>query len=92
VRDIAELILQQTGSRSKIERRPLPQDDPKRRQPVIARAIELLGWRPSVTLDKGLRATIDYFSLKIFTRQYLAVAATSPVRLHGNGRALRKRR
>jgi len=92
VRDIAELVLQQTGSGSRIEQRPLPQDDPKRRQPVIARAIELLGWRPSVTLEKGLRATIDYFSLKIFTRQYIAVAATSPVRLHGNGRALRKRR
>jgi hypothetical protein len=44
----------------------LPQDDPKRRQPVIDRAFDLLGWRPSVALDKGLQRTIDYFALKLF--------------------------
>jgi UDP-glucuronate decarboxylase len=98
VREIAHLILRQTGSRSRIERRPLPQDDPKRRQPVIKRAMDLLGWRPSVPLEKGLRATIDYFALKIFTPECIPApapapvraAAPSPVRLHGNGRALRK--
>jgi len=67
VRDIARLVLQQTGSRSPIELRPLPEDDPKRRQPVITRALNLLGWQPRVSLEQGLRATIDYFSLKIFT-------------------------
>jgi UDP-glucuronate decarboxylase len=67
VREIARLVLQQTGSRSPIELRPLPEDDPKRRQPVISRALTLLGWQPRVSLEQGLRATVDYFSLKIFT-------------------------
>jgi UDP-glucuronate decarboxylase len=65
VNDIALMVLDQTRSRSRIERRPLPQDDPKRRQPVIDRARSLLGWNPSVPLEEGLRATIDYFTLKM---------------------------
>jgi UDP-glucuronate decarboxylase len=92
VNDIAQLILRQTGSRSTIEMRPLPQDDPKRRQPVITRAMDLLGWKPSITLERGLRATIDYFSLKIFAPKYAAVAVTSPVRIHADGRSARRRR
>jgi UDP-glucuronate decarboxylase len=67
VTEIARLILEQTGSKSRIEHRPLPVDDPKRRQPVIAQARNVLGWAPRVPLDAGLRATIDYFSLKVFT-------------------------
>jgi UDP-glucuronate decarboxylase len=70
---IARLILQQTGSRSQIEYRALPQDDPKRRQPVIEQARDLLGWSPRIALEDGLRATIDYFSLRLF-------AAPSPTR------------
>jgi UDP-glucuronate decarboxylase len=66
ISEIARLVLARTGSRSRIEHRPLPQDDPQRRKPVIARALDLLGWRPRVPLDDGLRATIDYFSLKLF--------------------------
>jgi UDP-glucuronate decarboxylase len=65
VNDIARMVLDQTQSRSCIQRRPLPQDDPKRRRPVIDRAHSLLGWRPHVPLEDGLRATIDYFTLKI---------------------------
>jgi UDP-glucuronate decarboxylase len=68
VKDIAALIIAQTGSRSKLVYRPLPQDDPKRRRPVITRALELLGWRPSTSLEKGLRRTIDYFALHSFSR------------------------
>jgi UDP-glucuronate decarboxylase len=68
VREIAELIVERTGSSSVIEYRPLPQDDPRRRQPVITRALDALGWRPRVGIEKGLRATIDYFSLRIPTR------------------------
>jgi UDP-glucuronate decarboxylase len=67
VRDIAHMVLGHTGSRSRIEHRPLPQDDPKRRQPVIALAQHVLGWRPRVALEVGLRATIDYFLLRLFT-------------------------
>jgi UDP-glucuronate decarboxylase len=80
VRDIAEMILEKTGSRSKIEYRPLPQDDPKRRQPTISRALELLGWRPRVAIEKGLRATIDYFSLKVPAQEMAGVEAT-PLRV-----------
>jgi UDP-glucuronate decarboxylase len=67
VTEIAQLIVEQTGSKSRIEHRPLPADDPKRRKPVITKAASILGWAPKVPLDEGLRATIDYFSLKVFT-------------------------
>jgi UDP-glucuronate decarboxylase len=76
VETIATLVLRQTGSGSKIEHRALPQDDPKRRKPVIQRAIDMLGWQPRVALEKGLRATIDYFSLKVAMQQ--AVAGPDP--------------
>jgi len=65
VHEIAKLILKQTESRSTIEHRPLPQDDPRRRQPVIACAQNVLGWSPRKTLEDGLRLTIDYFSMKL---------------------------
>src|SRR4029077_20497036 len=58
--DIANLVLGQVGSKSRIEHRPLPQDDPKRRKPVISLAQRSLQWRPRVSLEEGLRATIDY--------------------------------
>jgi UDP-glucuronate decarboxylase len=65
VGEIARMVLQQTGSRSSFRYRELPQDDPKRRQPVIHKAKLLLGWRPIVPIEDGLRATINYFSLRI---------------------------
>jgi len=64
--DIAKLVLRQTGSQSRIEHLPLPQDDPKRRKPVIALAQRSLQWHPRVSLEEGLRATIDHFSLRLF--------------------------
>jgi dTDP-glucose 4,6-dehydratase len=57
----AERILALTGSPSTIEFRPLPEDDPKTRQPDITRARTLLGWEPRVPLEVGLARTIDYF-------------------------------
>jgi len=61
VRQLAERVLALTGSKSKIVERPLPVDDPQVRQPDIRRARETLGWEPKVSLDEGLRRTIEYF-------------------------------
>ncbi len=61
IRQLAEIILEETGSASSLEERPLPQDDPKVRQPDIARARRLLEWEPSTSLRQGLRETIPYF-------------------------------
>jgi len=61
VRQLAELVLKLTGSRSTIIEQPLPTDDPKVRQPDIRHARETLEWEPRVTLEDGLRRTIEYF-------------------------------
>jgi UDP-glucuronate decarboxylase len=61
MRELAEKILSLTGSASKIIFHPLPQDDPKQRQPDISLAKAELGWTPRVTLEDGLRETIAYF-------------------------------
>ncbi|RMF95317.1 MAG: SDR family oxidoreductase [Gammaproteobacteria bacterium] len=59
--ELAEQVIELTGSKSAIEKRPLPQDDPTQRQPDIAYARETLGWEPVIQLRDGLRRTIDYF-------------------------------
>ena len=61
VRELAETIIRITGSKSKIVYKPLPQDDPARRKPDVTLARELLGWTPAITLEDGLKQTIDYF-------------------------------
>jgi dTDP-glucose 4,6-dehydratase len=61
VAELAQRVLALTGSRSPIEHRPMPVDDPKVRKPDITRARALLGWEPRVPLDEGLRRTIPYF-------------------------------
>ncbi len=58
--ELAERVLALTGSTSKIDYLPLPADDPTQRQPVIDLAREVLGWAPTVDLERGLRPTIDY--------------------------------
>jgi UDP-glucuronate decarboxylase len=60
--EIATMVRDLTGSKSEIVYKPLPVDDPVRRQPDISRARELLGWEPTVALANGLRHTIDDFS------------------------------
>lgn len=59
--ELAKRILRLTGSQSGIVFRPLPEDDPKVRQPDITRARRLLGWEPRVDTDEGLRLTIEWF-------------------------------
>jgi UDP-glucuronate decarboxylase len=59
--ELAERVVELTGSSSKIVFEPLPQDDPRQRQPDITRAKETLGWTPSIPLAEGLERTVDYF-------------------------------
>jgi UDP-glucuronate decarboxylase len=61
IRELAELVLEMTGSSSTLEVLPLPQDDPTRRRPDITRAKQALGWEPTLSLREGLEPTIAYF-------------------------------
>lgn len=61
IRELADRVIASTGSRSPVEHRPLPQDDPRQRRPDISIAEELLGWHPTVELAEGLERTITYF-------------------------------
>ncbi len=61
MRELAEMVLDLTGSKSKLETRPLPADDPRQRKPDITQAGEKLGWKPTVPLREGLTKTIAYF-------------------------------
>jgi len=61
IREFAERIRRLTGSTAPIQFEPLPEDDPKQRQPQIDKAKRILGWAPKVDLETGLRATIEYF-------------------------------
>jgi dTDP-glucose 4,6-dehydratase len=59
--ELAELVRRLSGSRSEIEFRPLPQDDPRQRRPDTTRAREILGWAPRTSMEDGLRRTLEYF-------------------------------
>jgi len=72
VRQLAELVLEVTGSKSEIVARPLPTDDPKVRKPDISRARERLGWEPTIGLREGVQRTVAYF------RQVLGQGETGP--------------
>lgn len=61
LKELAETVLRLTGGRGRIVHRPLPKDDPKVRRPDLKRARRLLGWRPQVGLEEGLRVTLDWF-------------------------------
>ena len=61
VRQLAEKVVEQVGGDSQLVFNPLPQDDPRQRQPDISRAKEMLGWAPGVQLDEGLAHTVRYF-------------------------------
>jgi dTDP-glucose 4,6-dehydratase len=65
IKQFAEAILEITGSKSTIEYRPLPVDDPKVRQPDITRARKILGWEPKVAFEEGIVTTISYFRSRV---------------------------
>lgn len=61
IRHLAELVWTKVSSALELIEKPLPQDDPLQREPVIAHALQELAWKPTVLLEQGLDATIDYF-------------------------------
>ena len=61
IRQLAELVIQQTNSTSRLVQRELPEDDPRVRRPDISKARKVLGWEPEVSLEKGLAHTIEFF-------------------------------
>ncbi|MEO1564034.1 MAG: UDP-glucuronic acid decarboxylase family protein [Pseudomonadota bacterium] len=71
IKDFAGIVLEMTGSRSELVYQPLPDDDPKKRQPNIDAAKSTIGWEPKVALEEGLAATIEYF------RERLALEAAA---------------
>ncbi len=61
IKQFADEIIRIIGTKSAIEYKPLPEDDPKVRQPDITRAKKVLGWEPKVQFDEGIKKTIEYF-------------------------------
>jgi UDP-glucuronate decarboxylase len=66
--ELAEKVIQLTGSKSRVVHKPLPQDDPRQRQPDITLARQVLGWEPGVKLEQGLQPTIAYFAAILRSR------------------------
>ena len=73
VKELAELVLELTGSKMKLELMPLPQDDPKQRRPEISRAKQLLKWEPTIPLRDGLVRTIDNFRERLREEGYKTI-------------------
>jgi UDP-glucuronate decarboxylase len=86
IRELAELVLELTGSKSKLAYLPLPQDDPRQRRPDIALAKDRLGWQPGVALREGLQDTILYFD------RLLSIAATAATAVNGARKPAKARR
>ena len=63
--ELAQMVIELTGTKSKLVFQPLPQDDPRQRKPDITLARQKLGWEPKVTLREGLQKVIDYFRPRI---------------------------
>jgi dTDP-glucose 4,6-dehydratase len=64
VHEIAEMVIELSGSESELVHEPLPEDDPKRRCPDIARAREVLVWEPRVPVREGLKKTLEWFAAR----------------------------
>ena len=63
IKSLAEMIIEMTGSKSKIVFQDLPSDDPKQRRPDISKARTSLSWTPNIEIEEGLLKTIDYFKM-----------------------------
>jgi UDP-glucuronate decarboxylase len=87
IHDLASQILQLTGSGSSIVLKPLPQDDPRQRQPDIALARQILRWEPGIALGDGLAQTIAYFRERLLTQHIADLAALARLGLHRAPRA-----
>ncbi len=87
IRELAEIIVELTGSRSRMVFRPLPQDDPTQRCPDISRARDLLGWEPRIDLRAGLSETIAFFEDRLTRLGDRAPAGTGWLRAKANGTA-----
>jgi UDP-glucuronate decarboxylase len=79
VRALAEMIIHLTGSKSRLKFMPLPEDDPRRRCPDIGRAIETLGWRPTIPLRTGCERTIAYFDTLLRKPQEVMPCTTASI-------------
>ena len=77
IRELAEQVIELTGTRSRLVHRPLPQDDPRQRRPDISLAHEVLDWSPQVQLREGLVRTISYFDDLLRSGRARDVAAAS---------------
>lgn len=80
IRQLADIVLQMTGSSSRILHRPMSEDDPRRRQPDIAFAKPLLDWSPSVGLREGLQRSIGYFDKLLGKSRRLPAAQLEALR------------
>jgi UDP-glucuronate decarboxylase len=79
IAELADLVIELTGTSSSIEQLPLPADDPVRRRPDITLAKKVLGWQPTVQLREGLLRTIEYFQSSDSAFMAPAIAATARV-------------
>ena len=77
IRDLAALIVGMTGSKSSIQQKPLPQDDPTRRCPDIALARRVMGWEPTTSLADGISTTVAYFQSRLSESSTLAQALSA---------------
>ena len=87
IRELAEKVIDLTGSKSKMVRKPLPADDPMQRKPDISFARKTIGWEPRVQLEAGLRRTIAYFEQLLRAE----LPARRAVRAKASGRAAPRR-
>ena len=65
IRELAQIVLEETGSESAIESLPLPEDDPRVRRPDISVARQVLGWEPTVEIQEGIRRTLPFFEREL---------------------------